>query len=91
MTMRRKTKTMSAEGRTTSARGALIAALLALILLTAPGSSLHRAKARCKRAGKRAPSANCAMRRMPPILVMGMIPATIGTLMPASSQRSRKS
>ena len=31
------------------------------------------------------------MRRMPAALVMGMMPAMIGTWMPASSQRSRKS
>ena len=44
-----------------------------------------------QRAGNRAPSASSAIRIMPDFEVIGMIPATIGTWMPASSQRSRKS
>ena len=38
-----------------------------------------------------APPASSAMRFMPARLVIGMMPAMIGTLMPASWQRSRKS
>ena len=42
-------------------------------------------------AGKRAPAASSAMRCMPWCEVMGMMPAMMGTLMPAMRQRSRKS
>lgn len=40
-------------------------------------------------AGKQVPPESSAMRFMPDRLVTGMIPARIGTLMPASRQRSR--
>ena len=41
------------------------------------------------RAGKHVPPESSAMRFMPDRLVTGMIPARMGTLMPASRQRSR--
>ena len=40
-------------------------------------------------AGKQVPPESSAMRFMPDRLVTGIIPARIGTLMPASRQRSR--
>src|SRR5271157_3031750 len=58
---------------------------------TAGGSSPQRSMARWSRPGIRAPSASSAIRTMFSLEVIGMIPARIGTLMPASSQRSRKS
>ena len=42
-------------------------------------------------AGKRAPAAKSAMRVIDFSVVTGMMPAMMGILIPASSQRSRKS
>ena len=47
--------------------------------------------ARRSRAGIRAPRASSAIRTMFSFEVIGMMPAMIGTRMPASSHRSRKS
>ena len=60
-------------------------------LRTAAASSSARCSALVRRAGKCAPKASWAMRFMPDNEVIGMMPAMIGTRIPASSQRSRKS